>query len=130
MSSATASKPQIEFGRGRRLDTEISRRTRWESIDGRWRIERLVPEIGPRPKRNGAARPGGLPIAFLLLRRHPAGHWEIVSRHRTHAAAIAAANRHARQTIQATRSPKKRLVVRGCTNPLRSKQVSKLARDK
>lgn len=98
-------KPRIEFNGPRRCDTELSRRSCWESIDGRWRIERLVPKIGPRPKRNGAARPGGLPIAFLLLRRHEAGHWEIISRHRTHNAAV----RKAHTETQTTSNQPKRV---------------------
>lgn len=88
----TTTRQPLTFGRPERCDTQLSRRTRWTSTDGRWRIERLVPQVGPRPKRSGSARPGGLPIVFLLLRRHDAGHWEIISRHRSHNAAIRKCN--------------------------------------
>lgn len=98
----TAAKPTIEFGRPVRCSTEISTRTRWESIDGTWRIERCVPKLGPRPTRSGSARPGGLPVRYLLLRRHEAGHWLIISRHRTRNAALTAANHHARQLTATT----------------------------
>lgn len=73
-------------------------------------------QFGPRPKCNGSARPGGLSIRFLLLRRHEFGYWNPLSNHRTKNGAIAAAGRHARQLTHATPPPKTRPSARRITS--------------